>query len=637
MAAKAKAMKPRRASAGSVIARLALCLLLGACATYTVIDDARQLFGEGRGEEALAMLDKAAQEVDADPAVRSEFNRQRDLLTVQWLSQAEALRQASQFQSAALLYQRVLKYDAENSRARTGLAQMELEQRHRTQVAQAEKLFAAGRYGEAQALLRPLLAENPAQREALRLQRRIDDKLTPSALADVQLKPSSSRPISLELRDVTLRSVFEVLSRTYGINIVLDKDVKAEQRTNIALREATFEEAVRLVVMTNQLEQKIASSSTLVVFPNTPAKRREYQDLVVKSFYLANADVKQTANMIRAVVKTRDIFVDEKINLLVIRDTPEAVRMAERLIAAQDLAEPEVMLEVEVLEVSVTRLTELGLKYPDTIALAVQGAAGVPGVLSLNEFLNFNSNLAQVVFPNPAFLLSLKQQDGSTSVLANPRIRVKNREKAKIHIGDRVPVITTTAAATGGFVSETVTYLDVGLKLEVEPIIYLEDEVGIKVALEVSRIVREIRSTSGTLVYQIGTRTASTLLRLRDGETQVLAGLISDEDRRGADRVPGLGELPTLGRLFSSQRDEQLKTQLVLLITPRIVRTLARPAAHTVEFSARDTEAAAPHVTRPAPARVRPPPPAAPAPAAPAGNEMRPFGGVVTPGNSPQQ
>ncbi len=341
--------------------------------------------------------------------------------------------------------------------------------------------------------------------------------------------------------------------------------------------------------------------------------------------------------MIRAVVKTRDIFVDEKINLLVIRDTPEAVRMAERLIAAQDLAEPEVMLEVEVLEVSVTRLTELGLKYPDTIALAVQGAAGVPGVLSLNEFLNFNSNLAQVVFPNPAFLLSLKQQDGSTSVLANPRIRVKNREKAKIHIGDRVPVITTTAAATGGFVSETVTYLDVGLKLEVEPIIYLEDEVGIKVALEVSRIVREIRSTSGTLVYQIGTRTASTLLRLRDGETQVLAGLISDEDRRGADRVPGLGELPTLGRLFSSQRDEQLKTQLVLLITPRIVRTLARPAAHTVEFSARDTEAAAPHVTRPAPARVRPPPPAAPAPAAPAGNEMRPFGGVVTPGNSPQQ
>jgi len=630
-------MKSNRPSLASLFTRLALCLLLAACATYTVIDDARLLFEQGRGEEALTLLDKAASEPDADPALRTEYNRQRDLLAVQWLGQAEAMRQAKQYPLAVLLYQRILKYNPANSRARAGLAQVEVDQRHRELIASAEKLAAAGRYREAQQVLRPVLMANPTQREAQRLQRRIEDKLTPSSIAEVKLKPSSRQPISLELRDVTLRSLFEVLSQTYGINIVLDKDVKSEQRTNIALREASFEEAVQLILMTNQLEQKVASGSTLVVFPNTPAKRREYQDLVVKSFYLANADVKQTATMIRSVIKTRDIFVDEKVNLLVIRDTAEAVRIAERLIAAQDLAEPEVMLEVEVLEVAVNRLTELGLRYPDSMGVVLQGTAGTPGVISLDELKNFNSSLVQLVFPNPAFLLSLKEQDGSTSVLANPRIRVKNREKAKIHIGDRVPVITTTAAATGGFVSESVSYLDVGLKLEVEPLIYLDDEVGIKVGLEVSRIVREIRSTSGTLVYQIGTRTASTLLRLRDGETQVLAGLISDEDRRNADRVPGLGELPTLGRLFSSQRDESIKTQLVLLITPRLVRTLAQPAAHTVEFSAKDTEAvtpAAPRAVRPAP-RVQPP--AQPAPAAPQGNEMRPFGGVVTPGESQQQ
>lgn len=633
---KGNAMKAPRSSPAFTLARLALCLLLSACATYTVIDDARQMFGEGRGEEALALLDKAAAEGNSDPAVRAEYDRQRSLLAVQWLGQAESLRLAGQFRLAEVLYQKILKYDPENPRARAGLAQIELDQRQRALVADAQKLFSAGRYREAKAVLRPVLAENPTQREALRLQRLIDDKLAPSTLASVQLKPTSTRPISLELQEVTLRSVFEVLSRTYGINIVLDKDVKADQRTNIALRETTFEEAVRLVLMTNQLDMKVANSSTLVVYPNTPAKQREYQELVVKSFYLANADVKQTATMLRSVIKTRDIFVDEKVNLVVIRDTPEAVRIAERLIAAQDLAEPEVMLEVEVLEVAVNRLTELGMKYPDTLAFYVQGAAGVPGALTLNEFLHFNSNLAQLVFPNPAFLLSLKQQDGSTSVLANPRIRVKNREKAKIHIGDRVPVITTTAAATGGFVSENVSYLDVGLKLEVEPLIYLDDEVGIKVALEVSRIVREIRSTSGTLVYQIGTRTASTLLRLHDGETQVLAGLISDEDRRTADRVPGLGELPTLGRLFSSQHDENLKTQLVLLITPRLVHTLARPAANTVEFSARDNEAVAPTApaaARPAPRVQSPAQPVPPAP--PAGNEMRPFGGVAP--AAPQQ
>jgi general secretion pathway protein D len=176
-------------------------------------------------------------------------------------------------------------------------------------------------------------------------------------------------------------------------------------------------------------------------------------------------------------------------------------------------------------------------------------------------------------------------------VLANPRIRVKNREKARVHIGDRVPVITTTAAATGGFVSESVTYLDVGLKLEVEPLISLEDEVNMKVSLEVSNITQTVKSTSGTLTYQLGTRTAATNLRLRDGETQVLAGLISNDDRRSADRVPVLGELPIAGRLFSHTLDNNNRTEIVLLITPRLARTLARPDAASVEFAA-GTEAA---------------------------------------------
>src|SRR5205823_11766737 len=252
--------------------------------------------------------------------------------------------------------------------------------------------------------------------------------------------------------------------------------------------------------------------------------------------------------MIRTLVKTRDVFIDEKINLLVVKDTPAAIRLAERLIAAQDLAEPEVMLEVEVMEVNRTRLLELGIKFPDTLAISVVGAAGTPGTVTLREWRNLSSDMVQLAFTNPLFLFALKQQDGISNTLANPRIRVKNKEKARIHIGDRVPVITTTAAASGGFVSESVTYLDVGLKLEVEPLISLDDEVGIKVGLEVSNIVREVRGAcSNTLTYQVGTRNAATNLRLRDGETQVLAGLISDDDRRTADRVPGLGELPVLG------------------------------------------------------------------------------------------
>src|SRR5438105_895808 len=171
-----------------------------------------------------------------------------------------------------------------------------------------------------------------------------------------------------------------------------------------------------------------------------------------------------------------------------------------------------------------------------------------------------------------------------SNVLANPKIRAKNREKARIHIGDKVPVITTTAGATG-FVSESVNYLDVGLKLEVEPQVYLEDDVGIKVALEVSNIGSQIKTSSGTIAYQVGTRNTSTTLRLRDGETQVLAGLINNEDRRNSSQVPGLANMPVAGRLFQNKEDTANKTEIVLLITPHVVRNVERTESRLEEFN----------------------------------------------------
>ncbi|HYN14010.1 MAG TPA: hypothetical protein VET51_15310 [Burkholderiales bacterium] len=624
--------------------RFVLVLMLAACATNpTALDEARKRFDAGRGEEALALLQKAARDDPNDQALRGEYFRMRDVLVAQWLAQAETLRQAGQFDAAEALYRRVRSHDASNARADAGLAQIDADRRHRAVVAAVEQLVKAGKYREAQDALRPVLAENPQQRDARRLQRDIDDKLVKPVIVSAQLRPTTTKPISIELRDVTLRNVFEMLQRTSGINFVFDRDVRADQRTTILLRDASIEEAIRMVLLTGSLEQKVLNENTVFVYPNTPQKLREYQELVVKGFYLANADVKQTANMIRTMLKTRDIFIDEKISLLVIKDTPAAIRLAERLIAAQDLAEPEVMLEVEVLEVASSRLQELGIRFPDSLAVGIQGAAGVPGSITLREWQNRSSDIVQLRFTDPLFLFSLKQQDGNTSVLANPRIRVKNKEKARIHIGDRVPVITTTAAATGGFISESVSYLDVGLKLEVEPLIYLEDEVGIKVGLEVSNIVREVKSTSNTLTYQIGTRNAFTNLRLADGETQVLAGLISNEDRRSAARVPGLGELPVAGRLFSHTSDTKLRTEIVLLITPRLLRTLARPEAGSVEFAA-GTEAAtgAPRLGGapspiPLPSSVPPAatedsgvPPAAPAQPAqqPTAPLLVPFGGV---------
>jgi general secretion pathway protein D len=624
-------------------------LALAACSTPTPtpVEEARAHFDKGRGEQALALLEREARENPQDAAVRAEHLRLRALLSAQWLAQAETLRLAGQPDAAEALYRRVQQYDAASPRAATGLEQLAADRRHRDAIVQAENLLREERVREAAELLRPVLAENPQQRDARRLQRAIDERLARPAQAALRLP---SKPISLDLRDVPLRGVFDLLGNASGVAFVLDRDVRADLRTSLAVRGASAEEVVRLISLSNQLEYKVLNERTVFVYPSTPQKLREHQELIVKAFYLVNADVKQTANMVRTLVKTRDIFFDEKINLLVLKDTPHAIQLAERLIAAQDLAEPEVMLEVEVLEVGRTRLLELGLRFPDSLAIGVTGAAGVPGSITLAEWQNRSSEMVQLSFTNPLFLLSLRQQDDSTNVLASPRIRVKNKEKARIHIGDRVPVITTTAAATGGFVSESVTYLDVGLKLEVEPLIHLEDEVAIKVALEVSNIAREVRSAgSSTLTYQIGTRNANTSLRLRDGETQILAGLISDEDRRTANRVPGLSELPVFGRLFTHSRETLGRTEIVLLITPRLVRQLARPDARTIEFAAgteSSTGARPGPITplplpgsapaQPAPEETKPAAPAAPAPGAAPGSvpplPMVPFGGVRPPG-----
>jgi general secretion pathway protein D len=235
------------------------------------------------------------------------------------------------------------------------------------------------------------------------------------------------------------------------------------------------------------------------------------------------------------------------------------------------------MLEMEVLEVTRSRMQELGIQYPNQLAVATPAGATALTLEALHNLTRGGVNVS----PNPA--VNFNKTSGDVNLLANPRIRVRNNSKAKVHVGDKVPVITTTSTANVG-VSESVQYLDVGLKLEVEPRITLDDHVNIMVSLEVASIVKTISTNNGGLVYQLGTRNASTLLRLKDGETQVLAGLISDEERENAKKLPGLGDIPLIGRLFSSQKDEKNKTEIVLAITPRIISNISRPESDIQEY-----------------------------------------------------
>ena len=463
--------------------------------------------------------------------------------------------------------------------------------------------MAKGEVTAADAMLRQVLQENPQNARARELARRVVESQSAS-FTPPALKRSLNKPITLEFRDADLGAVFEVMSRAAGINFVLDREVQSDTKVNIFVRNTPIDDVLKILLVTNQLERKVLNDNSILVFPNSPAKQREYQDLVVRSFYLTNADAKQTQAMLKTMIKARDVYIDEKLNLVVLRDTAEAIRVAEKLVAAQDLAEPEVVLELEVLEVQRSKLQALGLQYPNEIRLG-QGltnpTATIPSLIQLGK------GGLQAYITNPAIIAQIRQELASANLLANPRVRVKNRDKAKVLIGRKLPVFTTTSTANVG-VSTNVSYLDVGLKLELEPQVYLDDEVSMKVNLEVSNVIRQVSSggTQPAIAYEIGTRNAATSLRLRDGETQALAGLIQDEDRRTFNNVPGLANLPVIGRLFSNQGIDATKTEIVLLITPRVVRNLDRPGSQVAEFSS-GTEAAASLV----PMRLKPTPPGA--------------------------
>ena len=579
--------KAGRRFAHSAMSMLLVASLLAGCAGQRIHREGLTLLDEGRVEEGLAKLEEASKAEPDNMSYRTALVRNREQVTNRWLAAANSERAGDRSDSAQAIYARILKLDPDNSRAREGLAALVMDKRHDALVDKAEGLIKKGDRDLARTILKPVLLENTKHGKAMLLQRQIDEQEVKAQMAGPELGPKYKKAISLQFRDANLKMVFEALARTSGINILLDKDVKPDIKVSIFVKDVSVEDTIDLILMQSQLEKKVVSDNTVFVYPNTPAKLKDYQDLKIRSFHLVNADPKQMLTMIKTLLKTKDIFVHEKTNSIVMRDTPDAIRLAEKMVADQDIAEPEVMLEVEVLEVSRTRLSEIGLKYPGQITFTALGSGGKDGLPTIEDLRNLNgSNIS--TSPALGLTLNLKLEDGDTNVLASPRIRVRNREKAKIMIGDRVPVITNavTPVSTGTpVVTGSVQYLDVGLKLEVEPDIHLDNEVAIKVSLEVSTIIKEVpNAVSGTLAYQVGTRNATTVLRLKDGETQILAGLINDEDRNTASKVPGFGQLPVLGRLFSSHKGDSKKTEIVLSITPRIVGHAKLPDAREMEY-----------------------------------------------------
>ena len=383
--------------------------------------------------------------------------------------------------------------------------------------------------------------------------------------------------MSVQFRDANLRLVFDGLSRSTSINFIFDREVRGDLKTTIFARDVSVEDAVDLILLPNQLEKKVLSENTVLVYPNTPAKQREYQDLVAKTFYLENADVKTTLNLVRTMLKTKDVFIDEKLNLLVMRDTPEVVRIAERLIAAHDRAEPEVVLELEVLEVDRTKLTELGVEWPDQVTFGVLDLSG--GALTAEDLKNYLGRSATTtVSPSPSVTITAQERRHRQPAL-NPRIRVRNREKARVLVGDRLPVISAviTPSAVSPITTETVSYLDVGLKLDIEP------------QVPSRQPGRHPHQPRGEHREQPPHRQRHDRVRHRHAQREHGAaprrrrdagadGPIRDDDRRSADKVPGLGICRCSDGSFPAT-STTARSEIILSVTPRVVRNVRRADA----------------------------------------------------------
>lgn len=559
---------------------VALSLGLFGCASDADLQTSRRLLAAGKPEDSLKALESAAMAQPRRVEVYNAYITQRNALVAAYVRDGDSLRSQREYDAAEGQYRNALRLEPYAEAARSGLASVLKDRQIDAAANSATEALRQGDMAGAEAKARAVLQQSSSNRTARQVMKAVAEERARVDSAEPKLKSLQSRMISIELRDAPLRGVFDILAREGKLNFVLDKDVRNDARTTIVVKDSNLEDVLKMLLLTNQLERKVLNDNTMLIYPATQAKQRDYQELVMRSFYLANADAKQTATLIRSMVKTRDLYTDEKLNLVIMRDTPEAVRLAEQLVAAQDLPEPEVMLEVEVLEVASSVMQDFGFNFPSQISVSPIGLSSNPDAPSQQVQLGTGNFRAFVA--NPVLVLNLRKSDGTSNLLANPRIRVKNREKAKVHIGERVPVITTTSTANVG-VSSSVNYLETGLKLDVEPNIYLEDEVSIKVQLEVSNILEQL-NVAGTVSYRLGTRNAATTLRLKDGETQVLAGLINNEDRRSVARVPYIGDVPLLGRLFRSDSDQGVKSEIVLLITPRVIRNLQRPETVASQF-----------------------------------------------------
>lgn len=574
---------------------LGLCvgmsLLLSACSSSSVRKGDR-FAADGQWDQAVGAYREALKKDPFDTGIQTRLDDARSHAGAVHYAEGRHALEEHRLIDALREFKQALGLDPSKQEHHEGMAEALRLKEARDQMETAGKLVSLGRPDEALAAYERAVELDPTLAQALDA----ITQITKQQRADRSLG-SSTQPITLRFQNAKLKEVFEILARTAGVNVIFDKEVRDDPIT-IFVKDLPFDEALSLILSTNNLLTQRISSDTLLVMPNTKQKQAQYQDLLLRTFYLANAKAKDAVNLVRTMLDSKKIYVDEKINAIVVRDEPVKLQLAERMLFAIDRREPEVELDLEVLEVNRTKSLKYGLNFAKQAGAGLITAGGTGGISTSPTQFTFRQltsiGPASYLFTLPAsVLIDFFKQDSDAKTLASPKLRVLNNKSASINIGDKQPILLSTTnvlpgqAATGAVpTTSTVTsieFKDTGVKLTVEPSINLMDEVTLKLKVEVTRLGDQVTLQASPEIkqFKFGTRSAETTLSLKDDETVVLAGLIQEEERKTRVTVPLLGDIPLLGNLFTSTTQDRVETEVVLTLTPRVVRTMAAPPMAT--------------------------------------------------------
>lgn len=451
---------------------------------------------------------------------------------------------------------------------------------------QARVLAEQGKKEEAVSEVRKALSYDPLNRiyadELAALTREPAKKAEPAAEKGIEapfkLKVTVEK-VQLKFTDAQLRSIFQALGKYAGINFVFDEQFR-DVPLSIDLTDRTFEQAMSFLCLASKNFYRPIDEKTVIIVPDQPMKRMQYELNAIKTFYLSNLNAQDVQNslamMIRTQYKAPSIIIDKNLNSVTIRDTPSAVNLAERLLRRWDKSKGEVIIDLEIMEVSRLKMQKLGIDLgQNTISGRYSGSGTFPADgwfglkdIGLSKSTNYQLSL-------PLMFLQFLETDADTKIIAQPRLRGIGSEDIKYMVGQKVPVPQTTFTpfAAGGVSQQPIVnynYQDVGIDVKIKPRIHYEKEVTLELEIKIT----SIGGTGIADIPIITTREVKNIIRLKDGETNLLAGLLKDEERKSLKGIPGLKGVPFLGALFSNTDTTIEQTDVILTITPYIIRTV---------------------------------------------------------------